>query len=186
MQKYANEVASHVDQGAHVLEVAAGPGYLSIELAKKGFQVTGVDISPDFVNIARNNAKDANVSVTFMEGNASALPFDDHCFDFVVCTAAFKNFKDPVKALCEMHRVLKQERTALIVDMNREATDDDIKHEVSTMKGFDKFFVKFAFKTFLKQSAYTKEQFVKFIEQTPFKKYNIRKEGISLYVYLHK
>ena len=186
MQKYANEVASHVQKGAHVLEVAAGPGYLSIELAKKGFHVTGIDISPDFVEIAKNNAKEANVSVTFMEGNASDLPFDDQRFDFAVCSAAFKNFKEPVKALCEMHRVLKQEGTALIVDMNREATDDDIKHEVSAMKGFDKYFVKFAFKTFLKQSAYTKEEFAKFIEQTPFKRYNIRKEGISLYVYLHK
>lgn len=186
MQKYANEVASHVNKGANVLEVAPGPGYLSIELAKKGFNVTGVDISPDFVVIAKNNAKVANVSVNFLEGNAYNLPFEDSCFDFVVCSAAFKNFKDPVKALCEMHRVLKQGGTALIMDMNREATNDDINNEVSKMKGFDKYFVKFSFKTFLKRGAYTKEEFETLINETPFRIYNIRKEGIGLYVYLHK
>ena len=186
MRKYADVVAAHVEKGADVLEVAAGPGYLSIELAGRGFRVTGIDISPDFVKIAKNNAKEANVSVTFMEGNASELPFDDQSFDFVVCSAAFKNFKEPVKALCEMHRVLRPGKTALILDMNREATKGDIDNEVSRMKGFDKYFVKYALKTFLLQSAYTKEEFVTFIEQTPFQKYDIRKEGIGLHVYLHK
>ncbi|AKS37280.1 methyltransferase type 11 [Anoxybacillus gonensis] len=186
MKEYANEVASHVMKGAHILEVAPGPGYLSIELAKRGFHVTAIDISPDFVEIATQNAKEANVSVNFIEGNATHLPFEDNRFDFVVCTAAFKNFKEPVKALCEMHRVLKKEGTALIIDMNREATDEEIEHEVSKMKGFDKYFVKFSFKTFLKQGAYTKEEFETFIKETPFKNYDIRKEGIGLYVYLYK
>lgn len=186
MKEYANEVASHVMKGAHILEVAPGPGYLSIELAKRGFHVTAIDISPDFVEIATQNAKEANVSVNFIEGNAAHLPFEDNRFDFVVCTAAFKNFKEPVKALCEMHRVLKKEGTALIIDMNREATDEEIEHEVSKMKGFDKYFVKFSFKTFLKQGAYTKEEFETFIKETPFKNYDIRKEGIGLYVYLYK
>jgi len=186
MKEYANEVASHVMKGAHILEVAPGPGYLSIELAKRGFHVTAIDISPDFVEIATQNAKEANVSVNFIEGNAAHLPFENNRFDFVVCTAAFKNFKEPVKALCEMHRVLKQEGTALIIDMNREATDEEIEHEVSKMKGFDKYFVKFSFKTFLKQGAYTKEEFETFIKETPFKNYDIRKEGIGLYVYLYK
>lgn len=186
MKAYADEVAAHVAKGAHILEVAPGPGYLSIELAKRGFHVTAVDISPDFVEIAKHNAKEANVSVNFMEGNASDLLFENHRFDFVVCTAAFKNFKEPVKALCEMYRVLKEEGTALIIDMNREATDEEIEHEVSKMKGFDKHFVKFSFKTFLKQGAYTKEEFETFIKETPFKNYDIRKEGIGLYVYLYK
>ncbi|MBO9128592.1 class I SAM-dependent methyltransferase [Bacillus sp. 165] len=188
MQRYANEVASHVSKNANVLEVAPGPGYLSIELAKKDFNVIGVEISPDFVKIAKKNAMEANASVDFKEGNASNLPCKDNFFDFVVCSAAFKNFKDPVKALSEMYRVLKQGGTSLIIDMNYEATSEDIETEVrkSGMKGFDKYFVKFAFKTFLKQGAYTKEDFETFIKETPFNNYKIIKEGISLYVYLYK
>ena len=188
MPRYANEVASHVSKDANILEVAPGPGYLSIELAKKGFNVTGVEISPDFVKIEKNNAKEANVSVDFKEGNASNLPCEDNFFDFIVCSAAFKNFKESVKALCEMHRVLKQGGTSLIIDMNHESTAKDIENEVSKtgMKGFDKLFVKFAFKTFLKQGAYTKEGFETLLKQTPFKNYKIKKDGISLYVYLYK
>jgi ubiquinone/menaquinone biosynthesis C-methylase UbiE len=188
MQRYAQEVASHVSQNANILEVAPGPGYLTIELAKKGFNVTGVEISPDFVKIEKNNAKEAKVSVDFKEGNASNLPCEDHFFDFIVCSAAFKNFKDPVKALCEMHRVLKQGGTSLIIDMNHGATSEDIDNEVrnSEMKGFDKYFVKLAFKTFLKRGAYTKEEFETLIKETPFRNYKIKNEGFSLYVYLYK
>lgn len=188
MKSYANEVGSHVSRGANILEVASGPGYLSIELAKKGFNVTGVEISPDFVKIENNNAKEANVLVDFKEGNASNLPCEDNSFDFIVCSAAFKNFKEPVKALCEMHRVLKEGGTSLIIDMNYEATNDDINNEIikTGMKGFDKYFVKFAFKTFLKQGAYTKEEFEALIKETSFSNYKIKKDGISLYVYLYK
>lgn len=67
MQRYADEVASLVSAGANILEVAPGPGYLSIELAKKGFTVTGIEISPDFVKIAKNNAQEENDSVDFKE-----------------------------------------------------------------------------------------------------------------------
>lgn len=188
MQTYANEVASFVGKRANILEVAPGPGYLSIELAKKGFNVTGVEISPDFVKIEKDNAKEANVSVNFKEGNASHLPCEDSFFDSIICSAAFKNFKDPVKALNEMYRVLKEGGTSLIIDMNFEATSEDINNEIrqTGMKGFDKHFVKFAFKTFLKQGAYTKEDFESLLKETPFRNYKIKKEGISLFVYLYK
>jgi ubiquinone/menaquinone biosynthesis C-methylase UbiE len=186
MQGYANEVASCVSSNANILEVAPGPGYLSIELARKGFNITGVELSPDFVRIAKNNAREAGVKVNFIEGNASNLPGEDNFFDFIICSAAFKNFKDPVKVLHEMHRVLKQGGTALIIDMNREATNKDIGDEIKGMKGFDKYFVKFSFMTFVKQGAYTKEEFEAFLKEIPFKDYNIKKEGLSLYVYLYK
>lgn len=188
MKSYADEVASHVCKNANVLEVAPGPGYLSIELAKMGYNVTGVEISSDFVKIEKINAREANVKVDFKVGNASTLPCEVDFFHFVVCSAAFKNFKDPVSAMCEMYRVLKQGGTALIVDMNYDSTPEDINNEVKKtgMKGFDKYFVKFAFKTFLKQGAYTKEGFEAIIRETPFKNYKIKQEGMSLFVYLYK
>ncbi|PEJ53330.1 SAM-dependent methyltransferase [Bacillus sp. AFS002410] len=188
MQEYANEIKTLVKEKAKILEIAPGPGYLSIELAKMGFEVTGVEISPDFVTIEKNNAKEANVSVDFKEGNASNLPCEENTFDFIVCSAAFKNFKEPVKAISEMYRVLKPGGTALIIDMNFNVTADDIENEIikTEMKGFDKHFVKFAFKTFLKKGAYTKEDFEIFINETEFMDYKIKQEDISLYVYLTK
>ncbi len=106
-------------RGTPVLDVAPGPGFLAIELARVGeFEITGVDISSDFVEIARRNAQEAGVHIDFREGNASYLPLADGSCDFVVCTAAFKNSREPLKALNEMHRVLKPAGSALIIDMN--------------------------------------------------------------------
>jgi 2-polyprenyl-3-methyl-5-hydroxy-6-metoxy-1,4-benzoquinol methylase len=58
MKGYAREVARHIQDGCSVLEVAPGPGYLAIELAKLGeFKIIGLDISKDFVEIAKKMQK---------------------------------------------------------------------------------------------------------------------------------
>jgi ubiquinone/menaquinone biosynthesis C-methylase UbiE len=93
MKEYAKEVAS-IQDGCSVLEVAPGPGYLAIELARLGkYKIIGLDISKDYVEIARRNVKEAGVEVEFQQGSASDIPFPDNMFSFIVCTAAFKNFK---------------------------------------------------------------------------------------------
>lgn len=188
MNSYADIVSKHTKKRAAILEVAPGPGYLAIELARRGFKVTGVEISSDFVEIEKNNAKDANVNVDFKQGNASKLPLPDNTFEFIICTAAFKNFSEPLKALHEMQRVLKKGGTALIIDMNYNATKEDIENEInrSKMKGFDRIFVKFAFKTFLKKGAYTQAGFKELLLQTRFTKHEIKKDGIGLQVWMYK
>ena len=188
MNEYANIVSCCAESGANVLEIAPGPGYLAIELAKRGFAVTGIEMSENFVVIEKRNAIDAGVDVDFKQGNASALPMPDDTFDFIICSAAFKNFSDPLKALNEMYRVLKSDGTALIIDMNHDATKEDIEVEVlkSGMKGFDKWFVKLSFKTFLKSGAYTKEGFEDLIAETSFASHKIEKHGIGFKVWLYK
>src|SRR6266550_1967686 len=134
-RELARRIAERVPLGGRVLEVAPGPGYLSIELAKLGrCEVTGLDISETFVKIERQNAAKAGVKVDFNHGNAADMPFDDNSFDFATCVAAFKNFTQPVQALNEFHRVLKVGGTALIVDLRRDASIEDIDQEVKKMK----------------------------------------------------
>lgn len=188
MCSYADLVEGGTAKGAAVLEVAPGPGYLSVELARRGFVVTGIDISPDFVEIGKRNAREAGVSVDFRQGNASAMALPDNAFDFVVCSAAFKNFKDPLNALSEMYRVLKPDGTALILDMNHDATKEDIENEINQygMKGFDRFFVKLSFKTFLKSGAYTQEGFEELLAQTAFSRHEIIKSGVGFQIWLYK
>jgi 2-polyprenyl-3-methyl-5-hydroxy-6-metoxy-1,4-benzoquinol methylase len=54
MKAYAKEAANHIQDGCSVLEVAPGPGYLAIELAKLGkYKIIGLDISKDFIEIAQ-------------------------------------------------------------------------------------------------------------------------------------
>src|SRR6201986_3710335 len=88
----ATRIAGIALTGGKVLEVAPGPGFLSIELAKRGLEVRAVDISKTFVEIAQKNAADAGGKVKFVMGNAAALPVESASVDFVVCRAAFKNF----------------------------------------------------------------------------------------------
>src|ERR1700690_3981975 len=95
----AVRIAAAIPPAAQVLEVAPGPGFLSIELAKRGLAVQAVDISRTFVEIAGRNAAAEGVDVRFEQGNAAALPLEDASVDFLVCRAAFKNFTEPQKAL---------------------------------------------------------------------------------------
>src|SRR5262245_13717 len=102
-RKSAEIVAQRLPGGGRVLEVAPGPGYLAIELAKMGnYRITGLDISQTFVDIARKNAEEAGAQVAFEHGNAAEMPFAADSFDFIVCRAAFKNFAEPVEAIREM------------------------------------------------------------------------------------
>jgi ubiquinone/menaquinone biosynthesis C-methylase UbiE len=129
----ARAVAERAAPGARVLEVAPGPGYLAIELARRGFEVVGLDISRSFVRIATRNAAEAGVAARFEQGDAAHLPFEEASFDFVVCTAAFKNFTDPLGALDEMHRVLRPGGGASVVDLRRDASPAAIDEEVRGM-----------------------------------------------------
>lgn len=132
-EKTAAEVATWLPRGSAVLEVAPGPGFLAIELAKRGFRVTGLDISRSFVEIATRNADEAGVAVDVQHGDVAAMPFADSAFDFVACVAAFKNFPEPVAALDEIHRVLRPGGSASIQDLRKDATSAEIDAEVRGM-----------------------------------------------------
>jgi ubiquinone/menaquinone biosynthesis C-methylase UbiE len=185
----AGVVAGQVAAGASVLEVAPGPGYLAIELAKLGnYRVVGLDISRSFVEMARRNAKDAGVAVTFEHGNAAGMPFDPGSFDFVVCRAAFKNFSEPVRALHEMHRVLKPGGKALIFDLRPDASPEAIHAEIKNMAlgWFNSLVTKLIFKYLLLKTAYSQEQFRRMASETPFKTCEIQEEPAGLAVALTK
>ena len=127
----AARIAAVVPPGGTVLEVAPGPGFLSIELARRGLQVRAVDISRTFVELARRNAAAEGVEAQIVLGNAAALPLEDRSVDFTVCRAAFKNFTEPIKALTEMRRVLRPSGTALLIDMRRDVSIAELRRYVN-------------------------------------------------------
>lgn len=185
----AEQWAKKIKPGSRVLEVAPGPGYFSIELAMLGdYQVTGLDISKSFVEIARKNAIDAAVNVDFQEGNVSAMPFEDDSYDFIICQAAFKNFAEPVEAICEMFRVLKAGGRAVILDLRKDATRETIADEVSRMglNRINAWITKWIFHNILLKNAYTKTQIEQFISQTDFAKYEILADTIQMEIHLEK
>jgi ubiquinone/menaquinone biosynthesis C-methylase UbiE len=156
----ALRIAAAIPSGGAVLEVAPGPGFLSIELAKRGLQVRGVDISKTFVDIAQRNAATDGVQARFEVGNAAALPVEDGVMDFVVCRAAFKNFTEPVKALSEMRRVLRPGGTALLIDMRRDVKVEELKRYVDGLGVSlpNRWFMMLVFRGMLIKRAYRLEE----------------------------
>jgi ubiquinone/menaquinone biosynthesis C-methylase UbiE len=170
-RRQARSVAAHLRRGCDVLEVAPGPGFFAVELAKSGdFKITGLDISRTLVDIAAGNAREAGVKVDFRLGNASAMPFADASFDFIYCSAAFKNFTQPVKALDEMQRVLRPGGEAVIADLRKDASTDEINTYVSQSgrSGFDAWLTKMIFRFMLVKRAYTKEDFIRMAQESHF------------------
>src|ERR671918_488445 len=70
--------------GMHVLDVACGTGNLALPAARRGAVVTGVDIAPNLIEQARENAKRGGLTVQFDEGDAENLPYEDASFDAVI------------------------------------------------------------------------------------------------------
>ena len=184
-RKTAALVAAQVVGGSTLLEVAPGPGYLAIELAKLGhYRVVGLDISQSFVDIATANAKEAGVAVEFRHGDAAHMPFPADSFDIIVCQAAIKNFSEPVQALAEMHRVLKPGGKALILDLRPDASPEAINAEIKKMGlgWFNSMMTRLIFKHALVKAAYSREQFRHMASQTPFKTCEILEDPIGLAV----
>ena len=187
-RKQAFQLTAGLRDGARVLEVAPGPGSLAIEMARPGrLQVTGLDISRTFVEIANANARRAGVTVEFRQGDVAQMPFETDSFDLIVCQAAFKNFTLPHSALAEIHRVLRAGGTAVIQDMSRDATHADIEREVNEMDlGRISTFTTKATLEMLKRRAYAPSQFERLATDSPFKTCEISTEGIGLEVRLTK
>jgi ubiquinone/menaquinone biosynthesis C-methylase UbiE len=184
----AKRIAAQLRPGDRVLEVAPGPGYLAIELARLGsYRITGLDVSRSFVRIASENAARARVEVDFREGDAAALPFAADVFDLIVCRAAFKNFSDPVGALREMHRVLRPGGRALIIDMRSDASGESIADEVAKMHlgRIDAFLTRTTLSA-LKKRAYSKPDFERMVQATPFGRCDIAEQPIGFEVGLVK
>jgi ubiquinone/menaquinone biosynthesis C-methylase UbiE len=187
--KLAHRIAEQLPRGSSVLEVAPGPGYFCIELAKLGtYSITGLDISHTFVEIASKKADEARVRVDFRQGNASSMPFVDNAFDFLLCRAAFKNFAQPVRALQEMCRVLKPGGRGLIIDLRKDASMEDINHHVEGMGlgAVNKVLTKLAFRTMLLKSAYTRPQFQHMLAQANFRSVDIREADIGFEISMAK
>ena len=170
-------------------EIAPGPGYLSIELAKLGaYRIIGLDISASFVRIATGNAEKAGVEVRFQRGDAHALPFPADSFDFVICRAALKNFRDPVKALKEMHRVLESGGAALIIDMRKDAADSAVNAYVDKMNTsrINRLITRWTFNHVLKKRAYTRTEIAEMVAGTGFESCAIGENGLGMEISLRK
>lgn len=88
---------------AVLLDAGCGTGKIAKKLADKGFQVYGVDFSPDIISLAKQYAPHVNFQTSFLY----KLPFSSHMFDTIVCLGLFQTVGNMNQALQEISRVLK-------------------------------------------------------------------------------
>lgn len=100
--------ALEMEPGMRLLDVGMGPGRHAIELAKRGLQVVGIDLSPEFVEVARERAKAESVAASFFPMDARHLPFEEE-FDraISICEGAFSLGIDDLGILRGMSRATK-------------------------------------------------------------------------------
>ena len=98
-----------------VLEVAIGTG-LNLPRYPAGITLTGIDLSPAMLAIARDRARALGMAVSLREASADALPFPDASFDTVVCVVSLCNIPDDKAAITEMFRVLRPGGRLVLLD----------------------------------------------------------------------
>jgi len=93
--------------GQNVLDVCCGTGVVSVTAARIGARVTGLDLTPELLQRARENAVIANLNIDWHEGDVEKLPFGDASFDAVLSQFGHIFAPQPEVAIAEMLRVLK-------------------------------------------------------------------------------
>src|SRR3989344_3681569 len=101
-----------------ILDLACGYGRFTIPLSKAGYNIEGLDLSSNLLEKAREEAKKQNLTIKFIQGDMTKLPYENEIFDAIICMwSAFIELtegKDQIKALNEMLRVLKNKGFAFI------------------------------------------------------------------------
>jgi demethylmenaquinone methyltransferase/2-methoxy-6-polyprenyl-1,4-benzoquinol methylase len=97
-------LVSRLPRGGHVLDVATGTGLVAAELVRQGFEVTGVDQSPEMLAVAHRRFGDA---VGLINASAEALPLESESFDNLTYTYLLRYVADPAATLVELARVVR-------------------------------------------------------------------------------
>ncbi len=106
------DLDKELDKTKRILDVGCGYGRIAIPLAKKGYYIEGIDITPDFIREAKKRARKEKLKIKFKTGDMTCLPYPSKSFDTIICLwSAFSELiseKDQLTAIKEMLRVIKK------------------------------------------------------------------------------
>jgi 2-polyprenyl-6-hydroxyphenyl methylase/3-demethylubiquinone-9 3-methyltransferase len=89
------------------LDVGCGGGFLTEEIARMGFETTGIDPSERSVRIAAGHARESGLDIWYGTSTGESLPFEDHSFGVVFCCDVLEHVRDLPRVISEISRVLK-------------------------------------------------------------------------------
>lgn len=100
-----NKIRTFYPKDASILDVGCGGGFLSNELARQGYKVTGVDLSPESLKVAE--AHDVTKTVKYEVADAFKLPYENNSFDVLTAMDFLEHVENPDLVIKEFDRVLK-------------------------------------------------------------------------------
>ncbi|HEX3538247.1 MAG TPA: class I SAM-dependent methyltransferase [Stellaceae bacterium] len=98
------------------LDIGCGTGFLSLEMARRGHRVTGVDFAPAMLELARRKAGETGAAIRFEQADAERLPFVPGSFDLAVCRHLLWTLPHPEAALDEWIRMLRPGGRLAVID----------------------------------------------------------------------
>jgi demethylmenaquinone methyltransferase/2-methoxy-6-polyprenyl-1,4-benzoquinol methylase len=111
---------ANVRPGARVMDLACGTGDIGFEAAAHGGVVTGLDITPRMIELARTKERARGLATcSWVVGDMTALPMANAAFDVITTGYGLRNVPDLPRALAEMHRVLKAGGVACSLDFDK-------------------------------------------------------------------
>jgi demethylmenaquinone methyltransferase/2-methoxy-6-polyprenyl-1,4-benzoquinol methylase len=118
---------ARVTPGAPALDLCCGTGDIALALARRGANVTGLDFSPQMLDIARNRSqkleagsqKPAFIAPRFIQGDAGQLPFPDSSFDIVTVGYGLRNLSSWERGVEEMCRVARPGARIVVLDFGK-------------------------------------------------------------------
>jgi ubiquinone/menaquinone biosynthesis C-methylase UbiE len=170
-----------------IVDVGCGSGNLLIKLAKKfpKHEIIGVDLSDEMLEAAKKRIeKKGNPSeIKCTHGSANDLPFDENSVDYIISSLSLHHWVNPLVALQEMYRVLKNNGYLVIFDFRRNSRN--------FFYGLLKFATKIVVPRALKEineplgsllSSYTETEIEEIFAQSPFQEYN--REGVMAWMFI--
>lgn len=117
-----------------LLDIGCGGGVLTEEFASLGCRVTGIDISPESIAVARAHAEISGLSIDYRVGSGTNLPFDNESFDAVSCCDVLEHIGDWKQVIAEVARVLMSRGLFFFDTINR-----TMKSRVTFIYGLQEF-----------------------------------------------
>jgi len=122
MRTVENSVLSENLEGFEgiILDVGCGTGEQILNLADKGFDVIGLDISKEMIRAAKRKADESKIPVSLVIASADALPFKEGCISMLISMfGAYSHIPEYDRAFAEMHRVLADQARVVFTVVNR-------------------------------------------------------------------
>ncbi len=113
-------------KGMRLLDLGCGPGIVTAALAPRAGEIMAYDVTPEMLEKARERCEKAGLkNVSFEQGRAEQLPFEDESFDGVVTRLTIHHFPDPGRVMGEVVRITRKKGKVVVADSVSAENDEE-------------------------------------------------------------